>query len=90
MESSQHVFLASMAAYVGLDPRRDINWVIIPQAEAAQLLAAGKIDAYMRFPPEPQKLRAEKIGNVVVNSAVDRPWSQYFCCLVGRPPGVCP
>ena len=82
MESSQHVFLASMAAYVGLDPRQDINWVVIPQAEAAQLLAAGKIDAYMGFPPEPQKLRAKQIGHVVVNSAVDRPWSQYFCCLV--------
>ena len=25
--SSQHVFLASMATYVGLDPNRDINWV---------------------------------------------------------------
>jgi NitT/TauT family transport system substrate-binding protein len=82
MESSQHVFLASMVAYVELDPRQDINWVIIPQPEAAQLLAAGKIDAYMGFPPEPQKLQAEKIGHVVVNSAVDRPWAQYFCCLV--------
>src|SRR2546426_79064 len=26
-------------------------------------------------------LRALKVGHVVVNSAVDRPWSQYFCCL---------
>jgi NitT/TauT family transport system substrate-binding protein len=26
-------------------------------------------------------LRAKKIGHVLVNSAVDRPWSQYFCCL---------
>jgi len=22
------------------------------------------------------------VGHVVVNSVVDRPWSQYFCCLV--------
>ncbi len=28
--SPQHVFLASIAAYVGLDPRRDIHWVDIP------------------------------------------------------------
>ena len=27
-----HVFLASMAAYVGLDPRKDINWVTHPVA----------------------------------------------------------
>ena len=29
-----------------------------------------------------QELRARKIGRVIVNSAVDRPWSQYFCCLI--------
>ena len=27
-------------------------------------------------------LRARKIGRVLVNSAVDRPWSQYFCCML--------
>jgi NitT/TauT family transport system substrate-binding protein len=32
--------------------------------------------------PDPQELRENKIGHVVVNSAVDRPWSQYFCCMV--------
>jgi NitT/TauT family transport system substrate-binding protein len=75
-------FIASMAAYVGLDPRQDITWVTHPRAEAMQLLAEGKIDAYLGFPPDPQALRAQQIGHVVVNSAVDRPWSQYFCCLV--------
>ena len=30
----------------------------------------------------PQNLRAKQIGHAVVNSAVDRPWSQYFCCIV--------
>jgi NitT/TauT family transport system substrate-binding protein len=80
--SPQHVFLASIAAQVGLDARKDINWVIHPRAEAMQLLSEGKIDAFLGFPPEPQELRAKRIGHVVVNSAVDRPWSQYFCCMV--------
>jgi NitT/TauT family transport system substrate-binding protein len=78
-----HLFLASMAQYVGLDPRKDINWVMHPPAESIPLLAEGKIDALVGFPPVPQELRAKKIGHVVVNSAVDRPWSQYFCCIVG-------
>jgi hypothetical protein len=30
----------------------------------------------------PQEVRAKQIGHVLVNSAVDRPWSQYFCCLL--------
>jgi NitT/TauT family transport system substrate-binding protein len=76
-----HVFLASMAAYVGLDPGKDINWVVHPPAEAMQLLAEGKIDALIAFPPGPQELRAKQIGRVVVSSTLDRPWSQYFCCM---------
>jgi len=82
LQSSQHVFLSSMAAYVGLDPRNDINWVTYPSAESIELLSEGKIDAFLAFPPEPQELRAKKIGHVVVNSSEDRPWSQYFCCLL--------
>jgi len=79
--SSQHVFLASMVAYVGLDPSKDIQWITHPRDEAMQLFAEGKIDAYLGFSPDPQHLRGQKIGHVVVNSSVDRPWSHYFCCV---------
>jgi NitT/TauT family transport system substrate-binding protein len=77
-----YAFLASLLTYIGLDPRTDVTWVIYPPAEAIPLLAAGQIDAFLSFPPVPQELRARQIGHVVVNSTVDRPWSQYFCCLV--------
>ena len=79
---SQHVFLSSIVTSVALDPQRDIRWVTNPPAEAKQMLAEGKIDAFLGFPPDPQELRAKNIGHVVLNSALDRPWSQYFCCLV--------
>jgi len=82
LQSSQHIFISSMAAYVGLDPGKDINWVTHPSAKSIQLLAEGSIDAFLAFPPEPQELRARKIGHVVVNSGADRPWSQYFCCML--------
>jgi len=81
LDGSEHIFLNSMAAYVGLDPRKDIHFVAHPVAESIQLLAEGKIDAFLGFPPIPQELRARKIGHSVVNSTVDRPWSQYFCCV---------
>ena len=79
--SAQHVFLASMMAHVGHNPSKDVNFVELPGAEGMRRLAEGKVDAYLGFPPDPQELRARKVGHVVVNSAVDRPWSQYFCCL---------
>jgi NitT/TauT family transport system substrate-binding protein len=80
--SSQHVFLASIMSYVGLNPSKDVNWVLYPPAEAKRLLADGKIDAYLGFPPDPQELRAKNVARVIVNSATVRPWSQYFCCMI--------
>lgn len=82
LEGPEHVFLSSMLAYVGLDPRKDVTWVTHATDKSIALLAEGKIDAFMGFPPDPQEIRARKIGHVVVDSNVDRPWSQYFCCVV--------
>jgi NitT/TauT family transport system substrate-binding protein len=81
LEAPERIFLSAMAAYVGLDPRRDIKWVTHPFEESMRLLAEGKVDAYLAFPPEPQELRAKKIGRVIVNTTTDRPWSQHFCCM---------
>jgi NitT/TauT family transport system substrate-binding protein len=47
-----------------------------------RLLAAGRIDAFLAFPPNPQDLRAKRIGHVVVNTSTDRPWSEYYCCML--------
>ena len=77
-----HAFLSSMAAYVGLDPVKDIDWVVSSSPAPMELFADGKIDAFLGFPPEPQELRARKVGRVVVSSSTDRPWSQYFCCML--------
>jgi NitT/TauT family transport system substrate-binding protein len=79
---AHHLFFSIVASHVGLDPKRDINWVVQKPAESIQLLAAGKIDALIGFPPVPQELRAKKIGQVIFNSLLDRPWSNYFCCVV--------
>lgn len=85
--SSPHLFLATIATHVGLDPAKDIDWVLSPSVRPKELFAQGKIDAFLGFPPEPQELRARKLGHVVVNSAVDRPWSQYFCCMLSANAG---
>ena len=69
-----------IASYIGLDPVKDIRWVNDP--EPMELFAAGKIDAFVALPPETLELRARNIGHVIMNSSVDRPWSQYFCCML--------
>jgi NitT/TauT family transport system substrate-binding protein len=80
--SSQYTFLSGMASYVGLDPAKDIRWVTSSSPKPMELFAEGKIDAFLGLPPEPQELRARNIGRVIFNSATERPWSQYFCCML--------
>jgi len=77
------LLLTLMAAEVGLDPKKDIRWIADPTAKPKDLFIEGKIDAFLGFPPEPQELRAKQIGRVIFDTAVDRPWSQYFCCMLG-------
>jgi NitT/TauT family transport system substrate-binding protein len=86
LESSPHVFVSAMAALVGLDPAKDINWVTSAEPKPIELFLDGKVDAFLGFPPEPQRLRAQGVNHVIVNSAQDRPWSQYFCCMLAGNP----
>ena len=36
----------------------------------------------MTSPPWAQELRGRGTGHVILNSELDRPWSQYFCCML--------
>jgi NitT/TauT family transport system substrate-binding protein len=80
LRSGSHLYLAMMAAQVGLDPHTDIAWVTRPDGGLMELFAAGHLDVFLGFPPEPQDLRARKVGRVILNTAIDKPWSEYFCC----------
>jgi ABC-type nitrate/sulfonate/bicarbonate transport system substrate-binding protein len=63
--ATEHVFVSSMAAYVGMDPRKDINWLVGGSSEdAMRAFSEGKADAFLAFAPEPQELRVRKIGHV--------------------------
>ena len=86
--AGKHIYVAIMAAHVGLDPQQDIEWIAEP-ATPMELFAEGKVDAFLGYPPEPQELRARNVGHVILTTTTDRPWSQYFCCmLVGNAPFV--
>jgi NitT/TauT family transport system substrate-binding protein len=76
-----HVLLSSMLAQVGINPG-DVNWTTGRGADAKEVYASGKADAFMGFAQEPAELRAKNVGRVILNTATDRPWSQYYCCVV--------
>jgi NitT/TauT family transport system substrate-binding protein len=82
LNSANHGFLASIVGHVGLDPRRDINWVLVTPQDSMGQLVEGKIDATILTPPVSYEWRAQKVGHVILNMTTDRPWSQYFCCVL--------
>ena len=78
----EHLYISIMAAYVGLDPKSDIEWVTRKAGSPLELFVEGKTDAFLGFPPEPQMLRARGHSRVILNTVLDHPWSQYFCCVM--------
>ena len=78
-----HILLSSMLAYVGIDPK-EVNWLAGTSSllDAMEVFATGKADAFVGFAQQPVELRARKIGHVIVNTSTDRPWSQYYCCML--------
>ena len=80
--SQNRALLAIMIGLVGLDPVKDIRWVSDPSLQPKDLFMEGKIDAFLASPPELQEVRAKNIGHVIVSSINDRPWSQYYCCML--------
>jgi NitT/TauT family transport system substrate-binding protein len=81
IDTDTKVFISMFAAYVGLDPQKDINWSVQSWQDWPRLLEEGKIDAFMTGPPLSVELRQKKVGHVLVNTTFDKPWSQNFCCL---------
>ena len=74
--------ISLLTAWVGIDPEKDLTVVEDPAAKPLEQFVQGKLDAYLGFPPEPQELRARNAGHVILRTAEDRPWSQYYCCML--------
>jgi len=49
--SPTHLFLSVIAANIGIDPSKDINWVTSGSVKPMQLFMDGKIDAFLGLPP---------------------------------------
>ena len=79
---SDQALLTIMTRLVGLEPAKDFRWVTDPSLRPMDLFVEGKIDAFLTLPPNLQEVRARNVGHVIVSSITDRPWSQYYCCMM--------
>ena len=79
-DNHPQILLSLMLNYVGLDVARDVEWVILDYP--MQDFIEGKIDAYLRVVWIFPETRTDDMGHTIASNEVDRPWSQYFCCMV--------
>jgi NitT/TauT family transport system substrate-binding protein len=80
-DAPSHVLVALMASYIGLDPANDIDWVV-QEGNPADAFAQGKFDAYLFGPSQSVQLHAGKVGHTILNTTLDPPWSQHYCCMI--------
>ena len=60
-DAPSHVLVALMAAYVGLDPVNDIEWVI-QDSKPAEAFAEGRFDAYLFTPSQSSSYMPRRLG----------------------------
>ena len=79
-----YTIISSILPYVGIDSRKDVKWLTTKTFDdPMRLFLEGKTDAFISFAPQPQEMRAKGIkAKVIVDTAEDKPWSQYFCCMI--------
>ena len=65
----------------GSIPSTTSSGSLAPQPDA-RLSSTGKSMRSSPLRPNRRSCAPKKIGHTIVNNAVDRPWSQYFCCMV--------
>ena len=81
--NGDHIFVSSILAYVGINPKKNISWVAGTTLQDAKTLFLNReVDAFMSFAPEAHEVKNKKVGHVILNTVSDRPWSQYFCCMI--------
>jgi NitT/TauT family transport system substrate-binding protein len=79
---SARIFLFLFGSYIGLDPARDITWVTGPEVDPVQAFVDGQADALYSDPFLAQRVQEQGFDRIVFSTATDRPWSQYFCCMI--------
>jgi len=71
---------AAMFAYVGIDPRKDVNFVL--DTNTVDTFVQGRSDAILALSNQVPILRAsaKNPGKLLIDMHTDGTWSRYYCC----------
>jgi len=66
----------------GIDPAKDVTWIVFPAGELGLALDKGEVDAVADSEPIGSMLLAQGKVKNVADQATDMPYSQEYCCAV--------
>src|SRR6185436_8525589 len=66
----------------GIDPSKDVTWIVFPAGELGLALDKGEVDAVADSEPIGSMLLAQGKVKNVADQATDMPYSQEYCCAV--------
>jgi NitT/TauT family transport system substrate-binding protein len=82
MGTPPFIFANRVLGANGIDPAREVTWLVFPAGELGLALDKGEVDAVADSEPIGSMLVAQGKVRNVADQAVDAPYNQEYCCAV--------
>jgi NitT/TauT family transport system substrate-binding protein len=82
MGTPPFIFANRVLGANGIDPGKDITWLVFPAGELGLALQKGQVDAIADSEPIGSMLLAEGTVVNVADQATDAPYNEEYCCAV--------
>ncbi|HMJ92216.1 MAG TPA: ABC transporter substrate-binding protein [Candidatus Acidoferrum sp.] len=82
MGTPPFIFANRVLGANGIDPSKEISWIVFPAGELGLALEKGEVDAIANSEPIGSMLIAQGKVKNVADQAVDMPYADEYCCAV--------
>ncbi len=80
--SPPFLFASRVLAANGMNPQKDVEWVVLPPDVLGLALDNGQVDAVANSEPIGSILTASGKVRTIADQAVDPPYNEEYCCAV--------
>ncbi len=82
MGTPPFIFANRVLGAQGIDPSKDVTWLVFPAGELGLALDKGEVDAVADSEPIGSMLVAQGKVRNIADQAADRPYADEYCCAV--------
>jgi NitT/TauT family transport system substrate-binding protein len=82
MGTPPFIFASRVLGAHGIDPAKEVNWLVFPSGELGLALQKGDVDAVADSEPIGTLLTADGKVRNVADQATEAPYSDEYCCAV--------